>query len=91
MNNNIFSTLSLEQNPQYVDELEAKYKLPPILKAFVENILRVQPCDLHGDEWDGADQIVADLNLSAFGGGHLRISKYKIMYTSAQRRCTGGF
>jgi hypothetical protein len=38
MNNNIFSTLSLEQNPQYVSELEAKYaiKLPPILKAFLE-------------------------------------------------------
>ena len=38
MNNNIFSTLSLEQKKQYVDGLEAKYsiKLPPILKAFVE-------------------------------------------------------
>ncbi|HEY8898679.1 MAG TPA: SMI1/KNR4 family protein [Niastella sp.] len=38
MNNNIFATLSLEQNPQYVGELEAKYsiKLPPILKAFLE-------------------------------------------------------
>jgi hypothetical protein len=38
MDNNIFSTLSLEPNPQYVNELEAKYsiKLPPILKAFVQ-------------------------------------------------------
>lgn len=38
MNNNIFGNLSLEQNPKYVDELEAKYsiKLPPIFKAFVQ-------------------------------------------------------
>lgn len=38
MNNNIFGTLSLEQNPKYVDELEEKYsiKLPPIFKAFVQ-------------------------------------------------------
>lgn len=35
---NIFSTLVLEQNPAYVDELEAKYniQLPPIFKAFVQ-------------------------------------------------------
>lgn len=35
---NIFSTLVLEQNPAYVDELEAKFniKLPPIFKAFVQ-------------------------------------------------------
>lgn len=35
---NIFGTLVLEQNPQYVDELEAKYniQLPPIFKAFVQ-------------------------------------------------------
>jgi hypothetical protein len=35
---NIFSTLTLEQNPAYVDELEAKYhiQLPPIFKAFVQ-------------------------------------------------------
>jgi hypothetical protein len=35
---NIFSTLTLEQNPGYVDELEAKYKilLSPIFKAFVQ-------------------------------------------------------
>jgi hypothetical protein len=38
MNNNIFATLILEQNPAYVDELEAKYniQLPPIFKAFVQ-------------------------------------------------------
>jgi len=38
MNNNIFGTLSLEQNPKYVDELEERYsiKLPPIFKAFVQ-------------------------------------------------------
>lgn len=38
MNNHIFATLSLEKNPQYVDELEKKYsiKLPPIFKAFVQ-------------------------------------------------------
>jgi hypothetical protein len=38
MNNNIFATLVLEQNPAYVDELEAKYniQLPPIFKAFVQ-------------------------------------------------------
>ncbi len=38
MNNNIFATLSIEQNPAYVDELEAKYniQLPPIFKAFVQ-------------------------------------------------------
>lgn len=38
MNNNIFATLSLEQNPAYVEELEAKYniQLPPIFKAFVQ-------------------------------------------------------
>ena len=36
----IFNTLSLEKNPQYVDELETKYsiKLPPIFKAFVQTI-----------------------------------------------------
>lgn len=35
---NIFSTLVLEQNPAYVDELEAKYNIqfPPIFKAFVQ-------------------------------------------------------
>ncbi len=35
---NIFSTLALEQNPAYVDELEAKYniKFPPIFKTFVQ-------------------------------------------------------
>jgi hypothetical protein len=35
---NIFSALALEQNPAYVDELEAKYniQLPPIFKAFVQ-------------------------------------------------------
>jgi hypothetical protein len=35
---NIFSTLVLEQNPAYVDDLEAKYniQLPPIFKAFVQ-------------------------------------------------------
>lgn len=35
---NIFSTLTLEQNPAYVDALEAKYNilLPPIFKAFVQ-------------------------------------------------------
>lgn len=35
---NIFGTLVLEQNPAYVEELEAKYniKLPPIFKAFVQ-------------------------------------------------------
>lgn len=35
---NIFSILTLEQNPAYVDELEAKYniQLPPIFKAFVQ-------------------------------------------------------
>ena len=34
----IFSTLVLEQNPAYVDELEAKYniQLPPVFKAFVQ-------------------------------------------------------
>lgn len=33
---NIFSTLVLEQNPAYVDRLEAKYdiQLPPVFKAF---------------------------------------------------------
>lgn len=38
MNNNIFATLSLEQNPAYVEELEEKYniQLPPIFKAFVQ-------------------------------------------------------
>jgi SMI1-KNR4 cell-wall len=38
MNNHIFANLSLEKNPQYVDELEIKYsiKLPPIFKAFVQ-------------------------------------------------------
>jgi len=36
--NNIFSTLVLEQNPAYVNELEFKYnvQLPPIFKAFVQ-------------------------------------------------------
>ncbi len=35
---NIFSTLVLEQNPSYVEELEKKYniELPPIFKAFVQ-------------------------------------------------------
>lgn len=35
---NIFSTLVLEQNPSYVEELEKKYniQLPPIFKAFVQ-------------------------------------------------------
>lgn len=35
---NIYSTLVLEQNPAYVDELEVKYNipLPPIFKAFVQ-------------------------------------------------------
>lgn len=38
MANNIFGTLVLEQNPAYVDDLEAKYniQLPPIFKAFVK-------------------------------------------------------
>jgi len=38
MNTHIFATLSLEQNPGYVDELETKYStiLPPIFKAFVQ-------------------------------------------------------
>lgn len=35
---NIFSTLVLEQNPSYVEELEKKYniELPPVFKAFVQ-------------------------------------------------------
>lgn len=35
---NIFSTLVLEQNPSYVEELEKKHsiELPPIFKAFVQ-------------------------------------------------------
>lgn len=35
---NIFSTLVLEQNPSYVEELEKKYniELPSIFKAFVQ-------------------------------------------------------
>ncbi|MFK7900273.1 MAG: SMI1/KNR4 family protein [Cyclobacteriaceae bacterium] len=35
---NIFSTLVLEQNPSYVEELEKKYniELPPIFKAFCQ-------------------------------------------------------
>lgn len=38
MNTNIFGALVLEQNPKYVNELEAKYniQLPPIFKAFVQ-------------------------------------------------------
>jgi hypothetical protein len=38
MPNNIFGTLILEQNPQYINDLEAKYniQLPPIFKAFVQ-------------------------------------------------------
>lgn len=38
MMSNIFNTLVLEQTPQYVEELEAKYniQLPPIFKAFVQ-------------------------------------------------------
>ena len=49
MNNNIFATLSIEQNPAYVDELEVKYniQLPPIFKAFVQTfeygILKISP------------------------------------------------
>ncbi len=35
---NIFSTLLLEENPSYVEELEKKYhiKFPPVFKAFVQ-------------------------------------------------------
>ncbi len=48
---NIFSTLVLEQNPSYVEELEKKYniQLPPVFKAFCEvfALTSIQPSDNH--------------------------------------------
>ena len=55
---NIFGTLLLKQNPQYVEELEAKYniQLPPIFKAFVKTfefgkmISEPNHCIIHPNE-----------------------------------------
>lgn len=69
MNNHIFATLSLEKNPQYVDELEKKYsiKLPPIFKAFVQTFEfgKFNPSPQHRIKHPNKDlgSIAFDLNL----------------------------
>jgi len=69
MNSNIFGTLSLEKNPQYVDVLEAKYNicLPPIFKAFVQTFEfgKFNPSPQHKIKHPNKDlgSIAFDLNL----------------------------
>lgn len=69
---NIFSTLVLEQNPSYVEELEKKYniELPPVFKAFVQTFEfgKFEPSPnhdiIHSNEKIGYDEFNTSLEKS---------------------------
>lgn len=73
---NIFSTLVLEQNPSYVEELEKKYniELPPVFKAFVQTFEfgKFKPSPKH--------RILHINNKIGYDGFELTLEKYIGVY-----------